>query len=77
MFNARLRSEGKEGREMTQEIFEHLWLDIELKLADAGVKHNLSKIVDELLTSFYGQTLAYDEGLCKGNPTLASALWRY
>jgi hypothetical protein len=58
-------------------MFEHLWLDVELKLSEAGVKHNFSKIVADLLTSYYGQTLAYDEGLYMGDTFLTSALWRY
>nr|KAJ3421242.1 hypothetical protein HK105_004127 [Polyrhizophydium stewartii] len=74
--NARLRGEGGRGKDMVQEIFNHIWLDVELKLHQAGVKTKISKIATNLLDSYYGQTLAYDEGVCLGDAVLAAALWR-
>ncbi|KAJ3327008.1 hypothetical protein HDU76_012434 [Blyttiomyces sp. JEL0837] len=76
MYNTKLRAEGADGKDMKQEIFNTLWLDVELRLSKAGVKMNLGKIVSDLLSSFYGQTLAYDEGLYYGDAVLAAALWR-
>ncbi len=32
--------------------------------------------MEDLVDSFYGQSLAYDEGLAKGDAIFASALWR-
>lgn len=76
MLNARLRGEGEIGKELRQEIFNHIWLDVELKLHQAGVKSNASKISEDLLHSYYGHTLAYDEGVAKSDAVLAAALWR-
>jgi hypothetical protein len=33
--------------------------------------------VSDLISTYYGQTLAYDEGLYEGDAILAAALWRY
>lgn len=76
IYNARLRAEGLEGKEMKQEIFDHIWLDVEIKIHKAGVKRQLSKIMSNLVSAYYGQTLAYDEGLYCGDVILAGALWR-
>jgi hypothetical protein len=76
MLNTRLKSEGDAGIEMRQEIFNHLWVDVEIQLMRAGVKHNVGGIVKNLLAGYYGQTLGYDEGISKGDVWLASALWR-
>ncbi|KAJ3211698.1 hypothetical protein HDU67_004336 [Dinochytrium kinnereticum] len=76
MLNARLRTEGRDGTELKQEIFNMLWLDVEIRLHKAGIKQKLGVVVGELLSSYYGQTLAYDEGLALGDSVFASALWR-
>ncbi|KAJ3092313.1 hypothetical protein HK102_008624 [Quaeritorhiza haematococci] len=75
-YNARLRAEGPDGKDMKQEIFNHLWMDVEIKLHQAGVKQKVGQIISDLLSAYYGQTLAYDEGLYRGDAVLASALWR-
>lgn len=77
MINARFRAEGKEGKEATQEIFNHMWTDVELRLNKEGFKARIGKTLEDLLDSFYGQSLAYDEGLAKGDAVLAGALWKY
>ena len=41
----------------------HVWLDVEIKLSQAGVKTRLNGIVSDLVSSYQGQTLAYDEGI--------------
>ncbi|KAJ3193437.1 hypothetical protein HK101_004830 [Irineochytrium annulatum] len=74
--SVRLRSEGREGNEMKQEVFDHLWLDVEIRLHKEGVRTQLGRIVGDLLSTYYGQTLAYDEGLALGDATMAAALWR-
>ncbi|KAI9355370.1 ubiquinol-cytochrome C chaperone-domain-containing protein [Zopfochytrium polystomum] len=74
--SAKLRALGAPGNELRQEMFNLLWVDVELRLSKSGVKHNLNKIVTDLLSSYYGQTLAYDEGLVLGDAVLAAALWR-
>ena len=86
MINCRLRAEGQEGKEVTQginkfitvlEIFDHIWTDVEIKLFEHGIKTKYKRIFQDLLESYYGQILAYDEGLAKGDSILASALWRF
>ncbi|KAI9341362.1 ubiquinol-cytochrome C chaperone-domain-containing protein [Obelidium mucronatum] len=77
MYNAQLKTLGPEGREMCQEIFATLLLDIEIHLNKAGVRTKLDSITSELIGAYYGQILAYDEGLALGgDAVLASALWR-
>lgn len=75
IYNCRMRAEGPEAKEVMQSVFEHLWLDIELKLAEAGAKR-VNGIVQRMVASYYGQFLAYDEGLYRGDAVLAAALWR-
>lgn len=76
MLNTRYKAEGVAGVDAKQELFNHLWTDVELKLTTLGVKHSIGKVLEDLLDSFYGQSLAYDEGLAKGDAILAGALWK-
>ncbi|TPX42183.1 hypothetical protein SeLEV6574_g05722 [Synchytrium endobioticum] len=76
IYTLRLRAEEGEGKELKQEIFNHLWLDTEIALHKAGVKRQLNKRIQNLLGSYYGQTLAYDEGLATNDAVFAAALWR-
>ncbi|KAI8805091.1 ubiquinol-cytochrome C chaperone-domain-containing protein [Cladochytrium replicatum] len=76
MYGVRLRAEGQSGKEMNQEIVDHLWLDVEIQLAKAGVRFKIDSTVQGLLSGYYGQILAYDEGLARGDGVLAAAIWR-
>ncbi|KAJ3026672.1 UNVERIFIED_CONTAM: hypothetical protein HDU68_005258 [Siphonaria sp. JEL0065] len=77
MYSAQLKTLGPEGKEMCQELFATLLLDIEIRLNKAGVRTSLDRILSDLISSYYGQILAYDEGLALGgDAVLASALWR-
>jgi hypothetical protein len=76
MMSKRLAYEGGEGKDLQQEIIRHVWLDVELKLHQAGVKTNISKIVRELVSSYQGQCLGYDEGFYYGDALLCACLWR-
>ncbi|KAJ3080216.1 hypothetical protein BCR33DRAFT_679467 [Rhizoclosmatium globosum] len=77
MYSAQLKTLGPEGKEMCQELFATLLLDIEIRLSKAGVRTNLDRITSDLISTYYGQILAYDEGLALGGDAiLASALWR-
>lgn len=62
--------------EISRELVRHVWLDMEIKLAQgipcrtffinvltAGVKVKISTIMADLVSSFQGQGLAYDEGI--------------
>ncbi len=77
MINKRLIYEGPQAKDYMKEIIHHIWLDVELKLHQAGVKTNISKTVQELVSSYQGQCLGYDEGLYYGDALFAAALWRY
>jgi hypothetical protein len=72
MVNSRL----KEEKGFRQELFNHLWLDVEIKLHELKVKTRLKFITSSLLDSYYGQMLAYDEGLYFGDCYMSAALWR-
>ncbi|KAJ3404516.1 hypothetical protein CcCBS67573_g04671 [Chytriomyces confervae] len=77
MYSSQLKTQGPDGKEMCQEVFATLLLDIEIRLTQAGVRTNLDRITSELISIYYGQILAYDEGLSLGSDAvLASALWR-
>jgi cytochrome b pre-mRNA-processing protein 3 len=76
MISKRLAYEGEQGKDLNQEISRHIWMDVELKLHQAGVKTNISKIVRDLVSSYQGQCLGYDEGLYYGDALLAASLWR-
>ncbi|KAI8618323.1 ubiquinol-cytochrome C chaperone-domain-containing protein [Chytriomyces sp. MP71] len=77
MYSAQLKTLGPEGKEMCQELFATLLLDIEIRLNKAGVRTNIDKITSELISIYYGQILAYDEGLSLGGDgVMAAALWR-
>ncbi|KAH6575398.1 hypothetical protein BASA62_001919 [Batrachochytrium salamandrivorans] len=49
IMNARLRGEGASGKDMKQEVFNHSWLDVEIKLHQAGVKTRISQILLDCL----------------------------
>ncbi len=72
-------------QEIAQELTRHVWLDVEIKLHQAGVKNRIGSVVSDLVSSLQGQTLAYDEGfprailiagLYHNDAIFAAALWR-
>jgi hypothetical protein len=77
MLSKRLNMQGEVGNDFKVEMVNHLWLDVEIKLAQAGVKTNITKTVEDLVSSYQGQCLAYDEGLDCGDAILAAAIWRF
>ncbi|KAI8811982.1 ubiquinol-cytochrome C chaperone-domain-containing protein, partial [Cladochytrium replicatum] len=79
MHGVRLRAEGQPGKDMNQEIVDHLWLDVEIQLSKAGgcVRFKIDSTVQGLLSEYYGQILAYDEGLARGDGVFSAAIWRY
>ncbi|KAJ3394975.1 hypothetical protein HDU84_004433 [Entophlyctis sp. JEL0112] len=76
MYCAQLKTLGPVGRAMCQEMFSTLLLDIEIRLSKAGVRTQIDKIITDLISLYYGQILAYDEGLALGDAVLAGALWK-
>jgi len=68
---------GPVGVDLNQELTRHIWADAEIRLWQASVKSTkISGIISDLVSSYQGQKLAYDEGLYYGDPILCSALWR-
>jgi hypothetical protein len=76
ILSKRLTTQGPLGNDFKVEMVNHLWLDVEIKLAQAGVKTSITKIVQDLVSSYQGQCLGYDEGLHHGDAILAAAVWR-
>ena len=37
----------------------------------------INNYIKDLLAQFHGGVVAYDEGMCKDDPVLAGALWRW
>lgn len=79
----RLRSEGSDGRKLSQLLYDNFQDDIEARVRAAGVKVRLSNQLTELEKQFYGSSIAYDKaaGLTKSSQggaqeTLANALFR-
>lgn len=74
----RLRQEGKDGKEMSQTLYDLFQEDVEKRVYDAGVKVRVSKWLQELETYFYGSVMAYDKALGVGSSgkDLPIALWR-
>lgn len=77
LVNLRFKAEGLPGKDATQELFNHIWIDADIRLNKAGVKARVGKVMEDLVDSYYGQSLAYAEGLVKGDAILASAMWRF
>jgi cytochrome b pre-mRNA-processing protein 3 len=77
LVNTRFKAEGLPGKDAKQELFNHIWIDVDIRLNKAGVKARVGKIMEDLVDSYYGQSLAYAEGLVKGDAVLASAIWRF
>ena len=59
-----------------QELLNHFYLDLEIKLNEFGLKTNIQKVLQDLISSYQGQILAYDEGLYYGDGVLLASLWR-
>jgi cytochrome b pre-mRNA-processing protein 3 len=72
----KLDTAGEVANDFKVEMVNHLWLDVEIKLAQAGVKTNITGLVQDLVSTFQGACLAYDEGLHEGDAIFAAALWR-
>ena len=58
------------------ELLNHLWLDLEIKLNQLGLKSNIGSVVKDLVSSYQGMILGYDEGLYYGDAILMGAIWR-
>lgn len=73
---ARLREEGKEGKEMSQALYDIFWEDVERRVYAAGVKVRVSKWLKELEEYFFGSSVAYDNALKGDSKALDEAVFR-
>jgi hypothetical protein len=77
----RLRScEPKLNHRISHDIINKFWRDVNFELmaiTNVGDKLLVSKYRKQLFPIYWGTMLAYDEGMYKGDPVLADALWRY
>ncbi|KAI9006946.1 ubiquinol-cytochrome C chaperone-domain-containing protein [Hyaloraphidium curvatum] len=78
MISVRCRTGSGVLRRMSEDVSSTLCSDLEKRLYEGGITNFtvISRTLKELLDSYYGQILAYDEGLHGGDVLMASALWR-
>ncbi|XP_038993494.1 ubiquinol-cytochrome-c reductase complex assembly factor 1 [Hibiscus syriacus] len=74
----RLKTEGKEGVELGQYVYEIYNHDVELRVSKAGVNLLLTKWMKELEKIFYGNIVAYDAALLPEatKEELTEVIWR-
>lgn len=78
MVSARSRSGSSALRRISEDVSSTLCTDLEKRLYEGGVTNFrvISRTLKDLLDSYYGQLLAYDEGLSEGEAVMVAALWR-
>ena len=67
------------GRTYIQELINHMFIDVELRMRGpyAVTQGRLIKgYMKDLLEQYHGACAAYDEGLIRGDAVLAAAVWR-
>ncbi len=73
----RLKSAGAPGAELSQDVFDVLFTDLDRNLREMGVGDlAVGKRIKRLVTQFYGRVLAYEQGLAAGEAALADILAR-
>lgn len=73
----RLKSAGAPGAELSQDVFDALFTDLDRNLREMGVGDlAVGKRIKRLVTQFYGRVLAYGQGLAAGEAALADILAR-
>jgi len=78
MILVRLKQEGKYGKNISYQMVEIMWQDVEQRVKLIGVEDTSERreTMEELAQQFFGLIIAYDEGLLSHDRVLASALWR-
>ncbi len=73
----RLKREGEAARELSQELFDLMFADMDRSLREMGVgDHSIGRRVKQMISAFYGRAQAYEEALDGGEDTLETALSR-
>ncbi|KAA6428216.1 MAG: ubiquinol-cytochrome C chaperone family [Trebouxia sp. A1-2] len=75
MLLVRLRSEGKDGKDIAQMVYETFQDNVETRVRAEGVKVRLNKWLNELEQMFYGMSFAFDKSLT-GEEVITNALLR-
>ncbi|KAJ1980612.1 Ubiquinol cytochrome-c reductase assembly protein Cbp3 [Dimargaris verticillata] len=77
MLMVRIRNEDN-AKNISQEFVNHMFYDAEMRMRRMGVNTDrlVNNTLKDLVASFHGSTLAYDEGMCRGDAYLGAAIWR-
>ena len=73
----RLKSAGAPGAQLSQDVFDALFADLDRNLREMGVGDlAVGKRIKRLATQFFGRVLAYEQGLAAGEAALSEVLAR-
>ena len=73
----RLRSEGPDGKRLSQRVYDDFQYDVGNRVRKLGVRVRVSKQLETLEKQFYGSSLSYDKALGENSiESLADALQR-
>jgi cytochrome b pre-mRNA-processing protein 3 len=73
----RLKDLGQPGRDLSQELFDLMFADMDQNLRELGVGDlSVGNKVKQMAKAFYGRVAAYDHGLAAGQADLEAALAR-
>lgn len=73
----RLKAEGAAAAELSQQLFDIMFADMDQNLREMGVGDlSVGKKVKKMVQAFYGRIAAYEAGLAAGEDSLAEALGR-
>lgn len=74
---ARLRGTGAAGQALAQDLFDHMFREMDHALRELGVGDmGIGKRIQKMASQFYGRAAAYDRGLAAAGPELADAVAR-
>jgi cytochrome b pre-mRNA-processing protein 3 len=78
LYLKRMKAAGREGRDLAQAVFDHMFADLDQTLRELGVGDTtIAKKMRAMVSAFYGRAAAYDKALESGdNAALADALVR-
>ena len=77
MLMRRLRSDGEDGKRVSQPLHEHFQTEVERRVRKVGVRVRVNKWLTELERAFYGTSLALDSAYDEGSSSdLARALYK-
>eukprot|EP01133_Synstelium_polycarpum_P001138 gene1138-1300_t len=76
MVFVRLRKDGKGAKQLTTDLYDRFWEDLETRIVRGGVNPRFAaKYLKEFYSAYLGSVISYDEGMFD-DTILADALWR-